>query len=126
MREHCQRGYDMVCKIPFLRDAAEIVYAHQERFDGTGYPRGLKGDQIPLGARIFALADTLDAMTSDRPYRKGTSFAAARAEIARCSGTQFDPAIVETFLTISDEEWNRIRTDICQSAPGAMRAFATP
>jgi putative nucleotidyltransferase with HDIG domain len=125
MREHCQRGYDMVRKIPFLRDAAEIVYAHQERFDGTGYPRGLRGDQIPLGARIFAIADTLDAMTSDRPYRKGTSFAAARAEIVRCSGTQFDPAIVESFLTISDAELNCMRLNVGQSAPDAMRAFAT-
>ncbi len=94
MREHCQRGYEMVRKIPFLREAAEIVYSHQERFDGTGYPRGLKGNEIPLGARIFAIADTLDAMTSDRPYRKGTSFADARVEIVRCAGTQFDPAIV--------------------------------
>ena len=81
----------MVCKIPFLREAAEIVYAHQERFDGNGYPRGLKGEEIPLGARIFAIADTMDAMTSDRPYRKGTSFAIAREEITRCAGTQFDP-----------------------------------
>lgn len=125
MREHCQRGYEMVRKIPFLCEAAEIVYAHQERFDGTGYPRGLRGDQIPLGARIFAIADTLDAMTSDRPYRKGTSFACARAEIVRCSGTQFDPTIVQRFLTISDEEWNRIRGNVGQSAPDAVLAFAT-
>ena len=83
MSEHCERGYEMVRKIPFLREAAEIVYAHQERFDGTGYPRGLSGEEIPLGARIFAIADTLDAMTSDRPYRKGTTFAAATKEITR-------------------------------------------
>src|SRR6201981_3273683 len=69
MREHCYRGYQIVRRIPFLSEAAEIVYAHQEKYDGTGYPRGLKGDQIPLGARIFSIADTLDAMTSDRPYR---------------------------------------------------------
>src|SRR5580698_1144287 len=92
MREHCERGYEMVRKIPFLREASEIVYAHQERFDGSGYPRGLRGNEIPLGARIFALADTLDAMTSDRPYRRGTTFAAATEEIVRCSGSQFDPA----------------------------------
>lgn len=109
MREHCRRGYEMLRKIPFLCDAAEIVYAHQECFDGTGYPRGLKGLDIPLGARIFAIADTLDAMTSDRPYRKGTTFAAARAEIVSCSGTQFDPAIVEVFLQIPDEHWTRVR-----------------
>src|SRR6202042_2184449 len=66
MREHCGRGYQILRKIPFLQEAAEIVYTHQEHFDGTGYPRGLKGEQIPLGARIFAVADTLDAITSDR------------------------------------------------------------
>lgn len=109
MREHCQRGYEMLRKIPFLCDAAEIVYAHQERYDGSGYPRGLKGNQIPLGARIFAIADTLDAMTSDRPYRKGTSFETARAEIVRCSGTQFDPAIVDVYLRIPDEHWSLVR-----------------
>ncbi|QHS51322.1 HD domain-containing phosphohydrolase [Edaphobacter sp. 12200R-103] len=109
MREHCQRGYEMLRKIPFLCDAAEIVYAHQERYDGSGYPRGLRGNQIPLGARIFTIADTLDAMTSDRPYRKGTTFATARAEIIRCSGTQFDPAIVNVYLKIPDEHWGIVR-----------------
>src|SRR3989442_12711082 len=68
MREHCFHGYQILKKIPFLAEAAEIVYSHQERFDGTGYPRGLKGEQIPLGARMFSLADTLDAITSNRPY----------------------------------------------------------
>jgi putative nucleotidyltransferase with HDIG domain len=125
MREHCQRGYEMVRKIPFLREAAEIVYSHQERFDGTGYPRGLKGNDIPLGARIFAIADTLDAMTSDRPYRKGTTFAAARAEIARCSGTQFDPMIINVFLTISDDHWTQIRKRTEQPDFAATPAFAT-
>jgi putative nucleotidyltransferase with HDIG domain len=125
MREHCQRGYEMVRKIPFLREAAEIVYSHQERFDGTGYPRGLKGNDIPLGARIFAIADTLDAMTSDRPYRKGTTFAAARTEIARCSGTQFDPMIINVFLTISDDHWTQIRKRTEQPDFAATPAFAT-
>ena len=123
MREHCQRGYDMVRKIPFLREAAEIVYAHQERFDGTGYPRGLKGEQIPLGARIFAIADTLDAMTSDRPYRKGASIAFARTEIERCSGTQFDPAIVEVFLSIPDDSWKRLRIQSTQPGFAAFTAL---
>ena len=109
IREHCQRGYDMVRKIPFLREAAEIVYAHQERFDGSGYPRGLRGEQIPLGARIFAIADTLDATTSDRPYRKGASLEVARTEIERCSGTQFDPEIVKIFRGIKDDEWIKLR-----------------
>jgi len=70
MREHCEIGYNMLIRIPFLRDAAEIVLAHQEFFDGTGYPRGLKGEQIPLGARIFTIADSLDAMISDPPLPK--------------------------------------------------------
>ena len=74
MREHCLRGYQIVRKIPFLQGAADIVYSHQEHYDGSGYPRGLKGDQIPLGARIFAVADTLDAITSDRPYRRANTF----------------------------------------------------
>src|SRR5260370_15276518 len=77
MREHAYRGYQIVKKIPFLSEAAEIVYAHQEKFDGTGYPRGLKGEEIPLGARIFSIADTLDAMTSNRPYRAAQPFSAA-------------------------------------------------
>jgi putative nucleotidyltransferase with HDIG domain len=110
MKQHCERGYEMVRKIPFLREAAEIVHAHQERFDGTGYPRGLRGHEIPLGARIFAIADTLDAMTSDRPYRKGTSFAAAKDEIALYAGSQFDPDIVEVFLSIPHATWTHLRT----------------
>jgi putative nucleotidyltransferase with HDIG domain len=112
MREHCLRGYQMVCKIPFLTDAAEIVYAHQERWDGTGYPRGLKGEEIPLGARIFAIADTLDAMTSDRPYRAAQSYQAAREEIERWSGRQFDPAIVAVFLGMPENIWETIRRQV--------------
>jgi putative nucleotidyltransferase with HDIG domain len=112
MREHCLRGYQILRKIPFLSDAAEIVYSHQEHFDGSGYPRGLQGDQIPLGARIFAVADTLDAITSDRPYRRANSFEAARREIRRCSGTQFDPAVVDVFLRIPDRIWKDLQAEI--------------
>jgi putative nucleotidyltransferase with HDIG domain len=122
MREHCARGYEIVCKIPFLNEASEIVYSHQERFDGTGYPRGLRGEEIPLGARIFAIADTMDAMTSDRPYRKGTSFEAARNEIVRCSGTQFDPAVVEVFLRIPVESWDELRREIARLSPAVLSA----
>jgi putative nucleotidyltransferase with HDIG domain len=120
MREHCERGYEMVSKIPFLREAAEIVYSHQERYDGKGYPRGLAGEEIPLGARIFAIADTLDAMTSDRPYRKGTSFEAAREEIARHSGQQFDPKIVEIFLSMPIESWREIKAEIGRLPDSAL------
>jgi len=112
MREHCARGYQILRKIPFLREAAEIVFSHQEHFDGSGYPRGLRGEQIPLGARIFAVADTLDAITSDRPYRKANTFEAARKEIRRCAGTQFDPAVVEVFLRIPDQIWRDLQSEI--------------
>jgi putative nucleotidyltransferase with HDIG domain len=109
MRKHCQIGYDMLIRIPFLRDAAEIVLAHQEFYDGTGYPRGLKGDQIPLGARIFTIADSLDAMISDRPYRRALPMSHACQEIRRCSNTQFDPKVVEVFLTIPEQHWIDLR-----------------
>lgn len=109
MRRHPQVGFDIIQSIPFLATPAEIVLSHQERWDGGGYPRGLKGEAIHLGARIFAIADTLDAMTSDRPYRKGTSLASAREEIRRCGGTQFDPACVEAFVTLTDDELTELR-----------------
>lgn len=114
MKEHCYRGYQMLRKIPFLIEAAEIVYAHQERYDGTGYPRGLRGDEIPLGARIFSLADTLDAITSDRPYRAAQTVHAAREEIARWAGRQFDPTIVDVFLSMPESIWHDLRREIDQ------------
>jgi putative nucleotidyltransferase with HDIG domain len=121
MREHCERGYNILRKIPFLSEAAEIVYSHQEHFDGSGYPRGISGNAIPIGARIFAIADTLDAITSHRPYRGAKSFDAARQEIIRCSGTQFDPQVVEMFLKIPNELWIELRTEISgQSVPFAI------
>ena len=121
MREHCARGYHMLRKIPFLAGAAEIVFCHQEHYDGTGYPSGLRGREIPIGARIFAVADTLDAITSDRPYRRSRSFDAAREEMLRCSGTQFDPAVVEVFLKIPNELWQELRSEIS----GQNKRFST-
>ena len=112
MREHCYRGYQMLRKIPFLTEASDIVYSHQEKFDGTGYPRGLKGEGIPLGARIFAIADTLDAITSDRPYRPAQSLTAARQEIERWSGRQFDPDVVKVFVGMPDNIWEDLRKEI--------------
>jgi putative nucleotidyltransferase with HDIG domain len=112
MREHCYRGYHILRKIPFLQEASEIVYAHQEMYDGSGYPRGLKGEEIPLGARIFAVADTLDAITSDRPYRAAQSVAAARDEIARWANKQFDPEVVRVFLTMPESIWDDLRKEI--------------
>jgi HD-GYP domain-containing protein (c-di-GMP phosphodiesterase class II) len=96
-------------KIEMLRPAAPIVLHHHERWDGRGYPYGLNGAEIPLGARIFAIADTLDAMTSDRPYRKALSFAQAREEIERCAGSQFDPELVRVFLELPEEQLRAIR-----------------
>jgi putative nucleotidyltransferase with HDIG domain len=112
MREHCERGYQMLRKIPYLREAAEIVYSHQEHYNGSGYPRGLRGEEIPLGARIFAVADALDAITSDRPYRSATSFATARKEIRKNMGTQFDPQVVDVFLSMPDRIWEDLRAEI--------------
>src|SRR5579862_5457907 len=112
MREHAYLGYQILRKIPFLHEAADIVYSHQERYDGSGYPRGLRADQIPLGARIFAIADTFDAMTSDRPYRAAQSIASGRREIERHSGKQFDPEIVKVFLSVSEHIWQELRNEI--------------
>jgi putative nucleotidyltransferase with HDIG domain len=112
MRQHVRIGYDMVIGIAFLSAAAQIVLAHQEFYDGTGYPQGLIGKQIPIGARIFSVADTLDAMTSDRPYRAALPFQTARDEIVRWSGRQFDPDVVQVFLSIPEEVWMRIRVEL--------------
>ena len=112
MKEHAYHGYQIVKKIPFLADAAEIVYSHQEWFNGEGYPRRLRGEEIPLGARIFSVADTFDAITSDRIYRRAQSFVNARDEIARWSGRQFDPEIVRVFLTMPDKIWEDLRKEI--------------
>ena len=112
MRTHSELGYKMIRKIPFLQEAAEIVYSHQEHFDGSGYPRRLRGEQIPIGARIFAVADTFDAITSNRPYRKANTMPAARKEILRCAGTQFDPSIVDVFVATPDSIWLDLREGI--------------
>jgi hypothetical protein len=100
MRKHAAMGYKILAQVPYLRPTARIVLAHHERWDGGGYPRGLKGESIPLGSRIFALCDTFDAIISDRPYRMGQTPEAAFAEILRCAGTQFDPKVVEAFEAI--------------------------
>lgn len=98
MRQHPDIGHRILSNAPFLSEAAEIVLCHEERFDGSGYPRGLGGEAIPLWARLFAVIDTLDAITSDRPYRAGRTFDAAKTEIQRRRGRQFDPLAVEAFL----------------------------
>lgn len=98
MRTHPETGARILAGVPHLAEATRIVLCHEERFDGSGYPRGLAGEAIPLWARLFAVIDTLDAMTSDRPYRGGISFDAACAEITRQSRSQFDPLAVDAFL----------------------------
>jgi putative nucleotidyltransferase with HDIG domain len=100
MKTHPHLGAKIIANIPFLEEVAVIIRAHHERWDGLGYPEGLSGEQIPLGARIFAVADSFDAMTSDRPYRHGRPLEAALAEINRCSGTQFDPTVVAAFRAV--------------------------
>jgi len=110
MKRHPNIGHDMLKEISFLSGAASIVHCHHERFDGKGYPRGLAGDEIPLGARIFTIADAFDAMTSDRPYRKALPPEMAREEVVRHSGTQFDPQVVQAFLLVYDELEKDART----------------
>jgi HD-GYP domain-containing protein (c-di-GMP phosphodiesterase class II) len=96
MRRHPEIGTRLVAGVEFLRPALPIILAHHERWDGRGYPRGLAAEAIPLGARIFQVADTLDAIVSDRPYRRSQPLEAALEEIRRHAGTQFDPSVVET------------------------------
>ncbi len=112
MQKHPEIGYRMIAHIPFLARAALVVLHHHESFDGTGYPSGLSGEYIPLGARIFAIVDTFDAMTSDRPYRRALPIEDARGEITRCRGTQFDPKLVDIFLSIPIIELIEAREDV--------------
>lgn len=111
MKRHPAYGARILAGIPYLSGAAEIVRHHHEKFDGSGYPDGLAGEEIPLGARIFALADALDAMTSDRPYRRAMSLEDAISEIERCSGKQFDPVMVNAFLRIPIDRLAAVRSD---------------
>jgi HD-GYP domain-containing protein (c-di-GMP phosphodiesterase class II) len=112
MERHPEFGYQLLIRVPYLREPAMIVWHHQERWDGGGYPQKLRRDEIVLGARIFAVADTLDAITTDRPYRKARSLQVGRDEIRRCRGTQFDPDIVDAFGQIPDSAWLEIQAHI--------------
>jgi response regulator RpfG family c-di-GMP phosphodiesterase len=126
MKRHPELGWALLQRVDYLRPASQIVLQHQEKWDGSGYPNGLRGEQTVIGARIFHVVDTLDAMTSDRPYRKARPFSDARAEIARCAGTQFDPAVAAAFLTVEAEEWERIRLDVETVAVLAADLETTP
>jgi ribonuclease P protein subunit RPR2 len=102
-------GAEILRDVTFLGEAKLVVRHHHERWDGAGYPDGLHGDDIPLAARVFAVADTLDALTTDRPYREATGWSEAREVIRANSGSQFDPDIVRVFDTIPDETFGRLR-----------------
>jgi ribonuclease P protein subunit RPR2 len=109
VRRHPEVGSEILRHIDFLDEAKQVVRHHHERWDGAGYPDGLAGEAIPLAARVFALADALDALTSERPYRAAISFAEARKQIRAETGAQFDPAIVAAYETVPDEAFARLR-----------------
>jgi HD-GYP domain-containing protein (c-di-GMP phosphodiesterase class II) len=109
VRRHPLIGSEILRDIDFLGEGKLVVRHHHERWDGQGYPDGLEGDAIPLAARVFAVADALDALTTDRPYRPASSFAAARTEVRRCAGTHFDPAVVAAFRQIPDSTFEALR-----------------
>jgi response regulator RpfG family c-di-GMP phosphodiesterase len=112
MRRHPALGHEILKGIGFLERARLIPLHHQERFDGSGYPQGLKGEAICVGARVFAVVDAYDAITSDRPYRKCRTYEVARQEIEQHAGTQFDPAIVAAWLRVPQAEWDAIREQL--------------
>ena len=112
MVKHPQIGSEILRHIDFLDDAKTVVLHHHERWDGDGYPHGLSGEAIPLHARVFAIADALDALTTDRPYRPACAWQQARREITSEAGAQFDPAIVAAYETLPDEAFARIRNGI--------------
>jgi response regulator RpfG family c-di-GMP phosphodiesterase len=109
MRRHPEIGKRLIENVPFLKGAIPIVFCHHEKWDGSGYPRGLRGEEIPLGARIFAVVDAFDAMTFDRPYSKAIPFEAAFAEIKRCTGTHFDPKVAQAFFRVPEKVLAEIR-----------------
>ena len=109
---HPEIGSEILRHVEFLEEATLIVRHHHERWDGRGYPDGLQGEQIPLAARVFAVADALDALTTDRPHRDAVAWDQARTEIRRVSGTQFDPAVVEAYERLSDETFARLAVGV--------------
>jgi putative nucleotidyltransferase with HDIG domain len=109
IRLHPSLGFGLIKEIKLVQEVGNIILHHHEHFDGSGYPNGLKEEVIPLEARIFALADALDAITSHRPYRNPRDFKAARREIQRVSGSQFDPVVVDAFSSLELAEWEKIR-----------------
>jgi len=123
MRKHAEHGYGMLKKIEFLEESAEIVFAHHEHFDGTGYPNGLSGHDIPLGARIFSVIDAMDAMTNSRVYREEIPFEEAIERIKEASGTQFDPEIVDVFVKIEPSVWEEIKNNVDSSGSTFLKGL---
>jgi putative nucleotidyltransferase with HDIG domain len=117
VKRHPALGYGLIKDVRLVKEVGNIILCHHEKYDGTGYPRGLKGSGIPIEARIFAVADTLDAITSHRPYRNPTDFTSARGEIVHHSGTQFDPRVVEAFSDMDLAVWERIRFQTTRIIP---------
>jgi ribonuclease P protein subunit RPR2 len=111
VRRHPEEGAKIVGRLGSLQAAVPAILHHHERWDGTGYPDGLEGAEIPLAARVFAVADTLDALTTDRPYRPAATLTYAREVIVAASGTQFDPDVVAAFNDVPDAEFDRIRLE---------------
>lgn len=123
MKQHAQLGYELLNKIEFLEESSLIVYTHHERYDGNGYPQGLAGDEIPLGARIFSVVDAFDAMTSKRVYKKAMPFEEAVERIRESSGTQFDPVVVDTFVNVPVDEWKNIRKKVASSGSQYLKGL---
>jgi putative nucleotidyltransferase with HDIG domain len=121
MKKHPEFGYNLLRNIDFLEESAVIVHTHHERYDGQGYPAGLSRDEIPLGARIFSVADALDAMTSERSYRRALPFEEAVRRITEASGSQFDPDVVDIFLEIPIDVWKNIRKRIAESGSDYLK-----
>ena len=117
MRRHVLAGEQILNRIPFLRPASSVVRHHHERYDGKGYPHGVAGERIPLGARLFTLADTLDAMTSDRAHRKALRLSKVYEEVSRERGRQFDPQVADVFLKIPEGVWQEVRASLEQQSP---------
>ncbi|MEW5901161.1 MAG: HD domain-containing phosphohydrolase, partial [Acidobacteriota bacterium] len=123
VRLHPVLGYGLIKEIKMVKEVGNVILCHHERFDGSGYPKGLKKEEIPLEARIFALADALDAITSHRPYRKERDFKSAKKEIQENSGRQFDPLVVDAFCSVPPEEWERLRFETTKILP-ALENFS--
>jgi putative nucleotidyltransferase with HDIG domain len=117
IRRHPALGYGLVRDVKLVREVGDIILCHHERYDGTGYPKGLKGDKIPFEARIFAVADTLDAVTSHRPYRAPRDFRTARRELEKSAGRQFDPKVVDVFCGMDLAVWEKIRFETTRILP---------